>query len=332
MRKLTWALLLSLIWITTALAAKVVMVEKRQAVGVGYPLESSRRMELPDGQVVQLVTCCGLNQDDSALYTVRDRDGYTLVDRKFTSGRYFLGPKGRVIAVQKTGPSFTVTFSDHLLHVIKEIKLVDVQNLTVGDRGSVAVLARTSEGSVLRVYDAAGERRWQAQDAPEGSLYFLPQEKLLIVTAGDTLYLHAPDGENVKTFKTGGPVRYIGADRGAGLMFLLVNRKEGAQVQAIDLKSYEERWAHHVADQPAGHCGEMEVELSRYVQGAGVVGLLLRCPGDRVHFYVARFLDKDGKMVGQQKLGRRIDASFFEIGTTFAIVSDGFVYTFARSE
>lgn len=332
MRRVLLSLLIVVFTATTALAAQVVMIEKRQATRSSNPVESTQQIAMADGQVVKLVTCCGLNQDDSALFTVRDRDGYTLVDHKFTSGRFFLTPKGRLIAIQKTGPSFTVTFRDHLLNVIKTINLVNVQNLAAGDQGSVAVLAGLPEKTTLRVFDANGESQWEAQDAPRGSLFFLPDEAHLVLAASEMLYVHGPRGSDVRTIKAEGPVRFIGAQGAAKLMYVTVEEKGGTEVRAYGVDDLQQKWAHRIADVPAGHCKNLTVEFARFVETPQVIGLVLRCPGERSQFFVARFLDTSGQVVGQHKLGRRIDAAFYEIGRTFALVSDGFVYTFAKRD
>jgi hypothetical protein len=332
LRQLLFALLTVLLVVSSVVAAEVIMVEKRQATGNGYPVESTQKITLADGQDVKLVTCCGLNQDDSALYTVRDRDGYTLVDRKFTSGRYFLSPNGRLVSVQKKGLAFTVTFSDHLLNAIKEINLVAVQNLTVGDQGSVAALVQRGDKRLLRLYDNEGNQRWELKDAPAGSLYFLPGEKYLALTAGEVLFLHSADGENVRNLKTDGPVRFIGADAAIKTLFVVVDGSAGPAIEAYDLGDFTRRWQHAIPSTPAGHCRDMEVELARFVSGPQVIAVLLRCPGERRVFYVARFLGMDGNVLGQKRLGRRIDASFYEVGSTFAIVSEGFVYSFAKRD
>jgi hypothetical protein len=323
------------IFVATALCAgaaaarSVQMIEKRQAANAGLPLESSRQVKLPDGRVAQLVTCCGLNQDDSALYTVRDKDGYTIVDHKFSSGRYYLSDEGRLISVQKTGPSFTLTFQDTLLKIIKQLNMVNVHSLVIGDKGSVAVLTGPAEGAWLRIYGPEGQVRWELKNAPAGALSMLPKETHVAVTAGGKLTLYPLAGGEPLTLDAGGAVQLIGVDPVQGALFVSVDLPGGGEVWSLDQATFTPRWKHRLADTPAGHCQSMVVELSRYLPSQHLIALLLRCPGERQMFYVARFLSDAGETIGQEKLGRRIETSFHEMGNKIAILSDGFLYTFA---
>jgi hypothetical protein len=323
------AIVLVLLLSGAAVARSVVMVEKRQALGGSSASEATKTVKLADGKVVQLVTCCGLNQDDSAIYTVRDADGYTLVDRRFPNGRFFLSPEGRLISVLKSGPAYTLTFHDYLLKVIRQMNLVSVQSITVGENGSVAVLTKQPDGALLRVFDSEGQSRWELKNAPLGAVFFLPQESRLALTADRKLSLFPLAGGNPRTMEAPGPVQFIGADAARKLIFLAVDLREGGEVWALDDDALTAKWKHRLADAPAGHCQSMVVDLSRYLSDRRLIALLLRCPGERQMFYVARFLNDEGQMLGQEKLGRRVETSFYEVKNTVAILSDGFVYSFA---
>lgn len=323
--------ILSLILITAGvgLARSVVLIEKRQSIGVSYPIEDTKVVKLADGSVAQLVTCCGLNQDDSATFTVRDGDGYTLVDHKFSNGRFFLSPEGRVVAIQKIGPSFTVTFHDSRLKVIKQLNLVNVNTLAAGDRGSIAVLLRQGSSMLLRVFDSGGESRWEVKDLHGGNLYFLPGEAQLAVTDGKLLSLYSYGSDKPRVLDAKAAVQYVGIDPGQNRLFLAVAAEAGPEIWAINPATLEPVWKQTLGQIAAGHCQNMMVEFSRYVSSQNIVALLLRCSGDRNSFYVARFLNTDGQVIGQEKLGRRIDAGFYEVKNNLAIVSDGFTYTFS---
>jgi hypothetical protein len=331
-RRLLLALGLCVCLTGLAAAGSVVMVEKRQSTGVGYPLETTRAVKLPSGQIAQLVTCCGLNQDDSAIYTLRDTDGYTLVDRKFTSGRFFLSPEGRIISVQKNGPAFTITFQDHQLRVIKQINLVNVHSLAPGERGSIAVQIKQAESTVLRIYDSGGQVRWETGNRPPGTLFFLPNETHLAFTDERRLSLFPLPEGSVQSFEAPGRVQFIGAEPAKKLVFLAMDLSSGPEVWALDQASLTPKWKHRLVDTPAGHCQNMVVDLSRYIPTHKVIALILRCQGERQAFHVVRFLTDAGQMIGQEKLGRRIETTFYEVKNTIAIVSDGYVYSFAVRE
>jgi len=145
----------------SAYGVTVVLVEKRQAAGEGYPLESTTSVKLADGNMAQLITCCGVNRDDSAIYTVRDNAGYTVVNRKFYSGRVYLTANGRLINFAQKGSGLEVTFYNHLLTVIREVNLIGVHSAAVGEKGSVAVLLKRKEGNTLRVLNDQGETVWE---------------------------------------------------------------------------------------------------------------------------------------------------------------------------
>lgn len=329
LRRALLIVLLILVLSGVGLARSIVLIEKRQSIGVPYPIEDTKVVKLADGSVAQLITCCGLNQDDSATFTVRDGDGYTLVNHKFTNGRFFLSPEGRVIAVQKVGPSFTITFHDSRLKVIKQLNLVDVTTLTAGDKGSIAVLLRQSAGMMLRVYDSAGESRWELKDVRGGSLYFMPNEAQLAMLDGKSLALYKYGSNQPRVYEAKGAVQYVGFDSEKNRLFLAVASAAGPEIQAVNPETLDPIWKQTLGQMAAGHCQNMMVDFSRYVVSQNLIALLLRCSGERNSFYVARFLGADGQVIGQEKLGRRIDAGFYEVKNNLAIVSDGYTYTFS---
>jgi len=328
-RKAIIALLLLLALPAMVFAGEVVLVEKRQSAGLSDPLEQTHTVKLTDGRVAKLVTCCGIDQDDSALYTMRDADGYTLVDQRFADGRYFLTPQAQLIAIQKTGLSYTVTFHDTLLKIVNTVNLAGVQSLTTGENGSVAVLTRRPEGTVLHVYDDGGRLQWEKTGVPAGSLSFLPGESHVALTADRTLYLFTHGEESARKLTFAGKVAFVGADASTNALFLTTSEPAGGEIVAMTRDAFTERWRHRVADTPVGGCGSYAVDLAQYLSGPELVVLLLKCRGAKHFFYVVRFLDRDGKVVGQERLGRRVTPRFYEIQNTVAIVSDDFIYSFA---
>lgn len=321
--------ILMLVLPTLVNAGEVVLVEKRQSAGMSDPLEQTHSVKLSDGRVAKLVTCCGIDQDDSALYTMRDADGYTLVDQRFTGGKYFLTPQAQLIAIHKTGPAFTVTFHDALLKIVNTINLAGVYSLANGENGSIAVLIQRPEGAVLRVYDDGGQMQWEKQNMPVGSLAFLPGESHVALNSGNKLLLLTPGETAAKELVFTGQVAFVGADPRSNTFFLTTSEPAGGEIVALAHDTFAERWRHRVAETPVGGCTGYAVDVAQYLSGPELVVLLLKCRGARHFFYVVRFLDRDGKVVGQERLGRRVTPRFYEIQNTVAIISDDFIYSFA---
>ncbi len=313
----------------TAWARSIVMIDKRQSTGVGYPIETTNQVKLPDGKVAQLITCCGLARDDSAIYTVRDADGYTIVDHKFAGGRFVLTGEGRLIWVQKSGPSLTITFHDVLLRVIKQINLVDVRSLVFGDKGSVAALIKLADGPVLRIYDSEGQNRWELKNPPLGSVFLLPKETHVAVAADKKLSVYPLRGGEPQTLDAGGTIQLIGSDAAQTTLIVSVDLPTGPEVWALDQASLAPKWKHPLTDTVDSHCRSVVADLSRTLPIHRVIALLLRCPSERRAYYAVQFLTEDGQLLGQEKLGERVETTFFEVKSNIAIVSDGFLYNFA---
>jgi len=328
-RRLFAVLIVLTLLVGSAYGVSVVLVEKRQAGGEGYPLESTTSVKLADGNMAQLITCCGVNRDDSAIYTVRDNAGYTVVNRKFYSGRVYLTTNGRLINFAQKGSGLEVTFYNHLLTVIREVNLVGVHSAAVGEKGSVAVLLKRKEGNTLRVLNDQGETIWEKAVTNLGNLFVLPPADTVAMPAADGLYLFTGANGELRIVPTKGLAKIVGHDERRQRLFLSIAEESGPAIIGLDLQTMEFGWSHAVNDLPAGHCRKMEVNSSRYLPKHRILALLLSCPGQRRMFYVARFLDGDGTVLLQQKLGSRVDASFYEIGDKVAISSDGYIYSFA---
>jgi len=330
LRKSLVALVIVVLAVQSAYALSVMLVEKRQAAGEGYPNESTVTVKLPDGNVAQLVTCCGVDRDDSAIYTVRDSAGYTVVDHKFTGGRVYLAQNGSLISFRKNGDAgLVITFYNHLLSELRSVNLIGVYSAVAGDQGSVAVLQKRATGNILRVYNHEGNQRWEHGGVSLGKLYMLPNELFLLLPAADGLYQFTVQKGEQKKLSSNGAVQFIGADPARKLLFVSLADPAGQQVAAVDQDTLQIRWTHKVNDFPAGHCQKMEVGASRYLHKHGILAVLLRCPGRVRIFYVARFLNLEGELLDQHKLGNRVDVGFYELQDKIAIVSDGYLYSFA---
>jgi hypothetical protein len=322
--------LLLLIAGSTAFALSVIMVEKRQAAGESYPLETTTTVRLPDGSEAQLVSCCGLAHNDSATYTVRDPAGYTVVSQKFVGGRQFLANDGHLISFDNSGESgLEIAFYDWRLNVIRRLNLVGVATATAGEMGSVVVLQKRAEGNIVRLYNASGESVWERTGSYNGKLYFVSGEAYVFLPTTDGLCFFKTANGEVRAIKTRGAVQFIGAESNRNLVFVSVADPAGEIVAAFDLATFTFRWQHKVDETTAGHCQHMQIGPSRYSRKHSILAVLLRCPGQANMFFVARFLSGDGQVLYQHKLGGRVDVGFYELNNKIVIISEGFVYNFA---